>query len=276
MAESDKYLIGESLRQKLKSTIAKVDSIPFGGPVFRLPRGAVSDERTFVPKVFRVCTATGEWPVDTSKDVTFYGIESTPNTVSVLNKLVSLPAPSTATSRIVNVAKDGSQWYLVSFQMSSQTAVVATATGGAQAFLHAGVLRVKTQTHNVYRATSKRYRYFGAMQIAHAQCLGGGAGTRLSANFVMVGERPQLHPVGVRTFGQRLRRERTVGDDRVAMQIGVEDRHGSIVGGLHGFNLQLQFFHALPGVDVEAVSHGGLHWQALGTTKPNRVNQLPV
>jgi hypothetical protein len=128
MAESDKYLIGESLRQKLKSTIAKVDSIPFGGPVFRLPRGAVSDERTFVPKVFRVCTATGEWPVDTSKDVTFYGVESTPNTVSVLNKLVSLPAPSTATSRIVNVAKDGSEWYLVSFQMSSQTAVVATAT----------------------------------------------------------------------------------------------------------------------------------------------------
>lgn len=37
MAESGKYLIGESLREKLKSTIAKVDSIPFGGPVSRIP-----------------------------------------------------------------------------------------------------------------------------------------------------------------------------------------------------------------------------------------------
>jgi hypothetical protein len=129
MAEPGKYLIGESLRDKLKSTIAKVDSIPFGGPVFRLPHGGISDGPAYVPKVFRVCTATGEWPVDSSKDVKFYGVESTPNTVSVLNQLVSLPAPkSTATSRIVNIAKDGTQWYLVSFQMSSKTAIMATNT----------------------------------------------------------------------------------------------------------------------------------------------------
>lgn len=129
MAESGKYLIGESLREKLKSTIAKVDSISFGGPVFRLPHGGISDTPTRRSKVFRVCTATGAWPVDSSKEVKFYGVESTPNTVSVLNKLVSLPAPkSTTTSRIVNIAKDGTQWYLVSFQMSSKTAIMATAT----------------------------------------------------------------------------------------------------------------------------------------------------
>jgi hypothetical protein len=129
MADSGKYLIGESLREKLKSTIAKVESIPFGGPVSRIPTALEGDGTSYVPKVFRVCTATGAWPVDSSKDVKFYGITTTPNTVSVLNKLVSLPAPkSTATSRIVNVAKDGTQWYLVSFQMSSKTAVMATAT----------------------------------------------------------------------------------------------------------------------------------------------------
>ncbi len=124
-----KYLIGESLRERLKSTIAKVDSIPFGGPVSRIPTVLEDGGSSYVPKVFRVCTATGSWPVDSSKDVTFYGITATPNTVSVLNKLVSLPAPkSTATSRIVNIAKDGTQWYLVSFQMSAKTAVMATAT----------------------------------------------------------------------------------------------------------------------------------------------------
>jgi len=129
MADSGKYLIGESLREKLKSTIAKVDSLPFGGPVSRIPTALEDGGSSYVPKVFRVCTATGSWPIDSSKDVTYYGVTSTPNTVSVINKLVSLPAPkSTTTTRIVNVAKDGTQWYLVSFQMSSKTAIMATNT----------------------------------------------------------------------------------------------------------------------------------------------------
>jgi hypothetical protein len=129
MAESGKYLIGESLREKLKSTIAKVDSLSPGGPVFRLPHGGVGDGPSYIPKVFRVGTANGAWPVNTQKSVSFYNSADTSSTVSVLNKLVSLPAPNnTATSRIVNIAKDGTQWYLVSFQMSSKTAVMATGT----------------------------------------------------------------------------------------------------------------------------------------------------
>jgi hypothetical protein len=124
-----KYFIGQSLREKLKSTIAKVDSIPFGGPVSRIPTIASNDGPTYVPKVFRVCTATGAWSIDASKSVTFYGVTSTPNTVSVINKIVSLPAPrSTSASRIVNIAKDGTQWYLVSFGMSTATAVLSRGT----------------------------------------------------------------------------------------------------------------------------------------------------
>ena len=61
MAEG-KYLIGESLREKLKSTISKVDSIPFGGPVSRIPVRFEGDVGSSSPKVFRVCTATGSWP----------------------------------------------------------------------------------------------------------------------------------------------------------------------------------------------------------------------
>ena len=139
-----KYLIGESLREKLKSTIAKVDSIPFGGPVSRIPTALEDGGSSFSPKVFRVCSATGAWPVDSSKTVTFYGVTTSPNTVSVLNKLVTLPAPrSTATSRIVNIAKDGTQWYLVSFQMSSKTAVMATAT---QTITFIGTAATQTMT----------------------------------------------------------------------------------------------------------------------------------
>jgi hypothetical protein len=80
-------------------------------------------------KIFRVCTFTGAWAIDTDKTVTFRGVTATPNTVSVINKIVSLPAPaSTNTSRIVNVAKDGTAWYLVSFQMSTATAVFSGRT----------------------------------------------------------------------------------------------------------------------------------------------------
>jgi hypothetical protein len=125
-----KYLIGESLREKLKSTIAKVESIPFGGPVSRIPTVIEGgDGRSFAPKVFRVCTAAGAWPFGSSKTVTYYGTTSTPNTVSVVNGIVSLPAPRIASAtRLVNIAKDGTQWYLISFQLSTMTAVLATAT----------------------------------------------------------------------------------------------------------------------------------------------------
>jgi len=139
-----KYLIGESLREKLKSTIAKVDSIPFGGPLSRIPTALEDGGSSISPKVFRVCTADGSWPVDSYKDVKFYGVDSTPNTVSVLNKIISLPAPmSTTTSRIVNVAKDGTQWYLVSFQMTAKTAVMATAT---QTITFIGTAATQTMT----------------------------------------------------------------------------------------------------------------------------------
>jgi hypothetical protein len=122
------FLIGPQLVGRIKETIARVDSLPQGGIISAIPT-RFETTQSYQPKVFRVCTATGAWPVDSSKEVTLYGVTATPNTVSVLNKLVSLPAPkSTATSRIVNIAKDGTQWYLVSFQMSSKTAVMASAS----------------------------------------------------------------------------------------------------------------------------------------------------
>jgi hypothetical protein len=122
------FLIGPQLVAKIKETIARVDGMPYGGGVSQIPTRAETSP-TYVPKVFRVCTAAGAWPIDTSKSVTFLGVTATPNTVSVINKIVSLPAPaSTNTSRIVNVAKDGTAWYLVSFQMSTATAVFSGRT----------------------------------------------------------------------------------------------------------------------------------------------------
>lgn len=122
------YLVGESLAQQIKTTIARVDGMAASSGATAIPT-RFEELGSNRPKVFRVCTATGSWPVDSSKSVTFYGVTAEPNTVSVLNKLVSLPAPrSTATSRIVNIAKDGTQWYLVSFQAATATAVFSRDT----------------------------------------------------------------------------------------------------------------------------------------------------
>ena len=113
MADPGKYLIGESLREKLKSTIAKVESIPFGGPVSRIP--TVFDEGpSFTPKVFRVCTFTGAWSINADKTVTFRGVTTTPNTVSVTNLFAAITASSSA--RNCAIAKDGTAWYLIAAQ----------------------------------------------------------------------------------------------------------------------------------------------------------------
>jgi hypothetical protein len=80
-------------------------------------------------KVFRVGTFTGAWAVDTANVVTFRNVTSTPNTVHATNLLISLPSGAeTSSSRICNIAKDGTAWYLVSFRAVSATAVFARQT----------------------------------------------------------------------------------------------------------------------------------------------------
>jgi hypothetical protein len=180
-----KYLIGESLREKLKSTIAKVESIPFGGPVSRIPTVIEGDGQSFAPKVFRVCTATGAWAINTDKAVTYFGVTSTPNTVSVVNKLVSLPAPkSTAASRIVNIAKDGTQWYLVSFQMATATAVFS---GRTQTMTFVGTAATQRITF-VGTGSTQRITFVGAGSTQTLTYAGPGAAdvtvvTGVSASF---------------------------------------------------------------------------------------------
>lgn len=112
MSENGKYLIGESLRDKLKSTISKVDALAVGGPVSRIltlheamPSAA--------PKTFRICTFTGSWAINGSKVVTFRGVTATPNTVSAVNLFTEFTATTTTTTTTCAIAKDGTAWYLI-------------------------------------------------------------------------------------------------------------------------------------------------------------------
>jgi hypothetical protein len=122
-----KYLIGESLREKLKSTIAKVESIPFGGPVSRIPT-AFEEGTPYNPKVFRVCTFTGSWAINTDKTVTFRGVTSTPNTVSATNLVYDLPSQGELPC---GIARDGTAWYLIAVKHTTADVITGATLGTA-------------------------------------------------------------------------------------------------------------------------------------------------
>ncbi len=130
MADNGRYLIGDSLRDKLKSTISKVDSLAPGGPVSRIPTIIEGDGQSFNPKVFRIATFTGAWPINSSKTVTLKYQTATPNTVSVSNLFFPVASTATATQDCA-IAKDGTAWFLINVPFSTATAVFAGATATA-------------------------------------------------------------------------------------------------------------------------------------------------
>jgi hypothetical protein len=73
------------------------------GPIEWGPRGGAASG-----KVFRVCTFTGAWAINSSKTVTFRGVTST---VSATNLFAAIPAQGSA--RNCAIAKDGTAWYLI-------------------------------------------------------------------------------------------------------------------------------------------------------------------
>ena len=99
------------------------------------------------------------------------------------------------------------------------------APGGGKAGLQRGVVSVKTQADDVHRFAGKADRDFCAAQVVHAQRQRGVAGALLAAEFVVVGQRPQLHAFGMRTRSQVFWRQRAVGDIAVAVEVGVGQMH---------------------------------------------------
>ena len=82
------------------------------GPIEWGPRGVGGSSR-----VFRVCTFTGAWAIDTAKTVTFRNVTTTPNTASVTNLVCGL---SPTGSCDATIAKDGTAWYLVQPNLTQQ------------------------------------------------------------------------------------------------------------------------------------------------------------
>jgi hypothetical protein len=79
-------------------------------------------------KTFRVCTFTGAWAINAAKTVTFKNQTTTPNTVSATNLFLGLPENGT---RNCGIAKDGTGWYLIQWQMDAATALSGATLGTA-------------------------------------------------------------------------------------------------------------------------------------------------
>jgi hypothetical protein len=91
------------------------------GPIEWGPRGGGGG----AGKVFRVCTFTGAWAINSAKVVTFRNVTSTPNTVSAMNLMCGL---SPAGSCDATIAKDGTAWYLVQPNLTQQPGYSASGT----------------------------------------------------------------------------------------------------------------------------------------------------
>ena len=70
---------------------------------------------------------------------------------------------------------------------------------------------------------SKGDRNFGTRQVVQALRLGRRRRTAQAANFVVVCQRPQLDAVGLGACRQRLGGQGAVRDNRMAVQVGVEN-----------------------------------------------------
>jgi hypothetical protein len=107
MAEPGRYLVGERFKQKLEATIEKVDSLPLGRPVTRIPT-FLDGGSDYVAPTFRIATFTGTWPIGGTKTVTFkYG---TTATAVATNLFAGVTATSTVDCA---VATDGTAWFLI-------------------------------------------------------------------------------------------------------------------------------------------------------------------
>ena len=110
------YILSEPYKQRVDHALSVVEGQPSQGNVTTIPTRFETLPQP-ASKTFRVCTFTGSWSINASKTVTFRGVTTTPNTVSVVNLVCGL---NPSGSCDVSVAKDGTAWYLVQPNLTQQ------------------------------------------------------------------------------------------------------------------------------------------------------------
>ena len=93
--------------------------------------------------------------------------------------------------------------------------------------LQSGIVGIKAQPDDMYRGAGKRDRNFGAGQIGHGVRVCCRRCAVLAADFVVVGQGPQLHAIALGAGGEVFGGEGAVRDNRMAMEVGVQELNSS-------------------------------------------------
>ena len=101
-------------------------------------------------------------------------------------------------------------------------ALATAAARGGQPVAQLGIVGVEAQADDMHGDAGKADRDLAAAQVVQPQRTRRGGCAHLTVDLVMIGQCPQLHPIAVRALGQFFGMQGAVGDDGMAMQVGVE------------------------------------------------------
>jgi hypothetical protein len=110
------YILSEPYKQRVDNALATVEGMPSQQKTTLIPTRFEALQQP-QSKTFRICTFTGSWSINGTKEVTFRGVTSTPNTVSAINLVCGL---NPSGSCDVSIAKDGTAWYLIQPNLTQQ------------------------------------------------------------------------------------------------------------------------------------------------------------
>jgi hypothetical protein len=130
---SNGYLIGPDLLGKIRRVTDTVEGMPTSTGITRIPTRLQDMPRGGGGSAIRACTFTGSWNINESKELTFQGVTTTPNTVVATNQLFTIG--DACEEQVCYIGKVSSSepaaataaWHLLNVQ-HHETAVIVNVT----------------------------------------------------------------------------------------------------------------------------------------------------
>lgn len=117
------YLIGESVRKRLRAVVEYVEGLPQEKQITKLTAPLEDGTAYYRPPTVRKCSFIGTWPAGESKIVTLLTASgATQAEVFATNTLVGVSAGTGF------ITRDGSEWSLISVNLTTQPGYSASGT----------------------------------------------------------------------------------------------------------------------------------------------------
>lgn len=124
----DGYLIGESVLNRLRAVVQRVEGTPGASQITRIATANDEGPPYYVPRQLIVGNYTGVWSIGDTNSVLPLGVESTEQTVSVTNVLFDMPDQGTVPCVI---GRQGTAWHLIDVRHTFTDVVTNVSLGTA-------------------------------------------------------------------------------------------------------------------------------------------------